>query len=180
MVSLDGNHLTISEVKAVAVAREPVQMDLHARERMSRTRDSVLNLAAADSPVYAVNTGVGLLANTRLSLSDLDDLQLNVIRSHACGCGPPLPREVVRAMMLIRANVLAKGLSGVRVEVAEGKLKKVFEVANKLNARVALICGDDETAVGDISMKDMGSQVQVQIHRELLVEKVEECLSKYR
>jgi len=119
MVSLDGNHLTISEVKAVAVAREPVQMDLHARERMSRTRDSVLNLAAADSPVYAVNTGVGLLANTRLSLSDLDDLQLNVIRSHACGCGPPLPREVVRAMMLIRANVLAKGLSGVRVEVAE-------------------------------------------------------------
>ena len=69
---------------------------------------------------------------------------------------------------------------GVRVEVAEGKLKKVFETANKLNARVALICGEDETAVGDISMKDMESQVQVQFHRELLVEKVEECLSKYR
>ena len=69
---------------------------------------------------------------------------------------------------------------GIRVELAEGKLKRVFEVANKLNARVALICGDDETAAGDISMKDMGSQVQVQIHRELLVEKVEECLSKYR
>jgi histidyl-tRNA synthetase len=69
---------------------------------------------------------------------------------------------------------------GVRVELAEGKLKKVFEVANKLNARVALICGDDETAVGDISMKNMESQVQVQFHRELLVEKVEECLSKYR
>jgi histidyl-tRNA synthetase len=67
-----------------------------------------------------------------------------------------------------------------RVEVAEGKLKKVFEVANKLNARVALICGDSETAVGEISMKDMESQVQVQIRRELLVEKVEECLSKYR
>ena len=59
-------------------------------------------------------------------------------------------------------------------------MKKVFEVANKLNARVALICGDDETVVGDISMKDMESQVQVQIRRELLVEKVEECLSKYR
>jgi histidyl-tRNA synthetase len=69
---------------------------------------------------------------------------------------------------------------GIRVEVAEGKLKKVFEVANKLNARVALICGEDETAVGDISMKDMESQVQVQFHRQLLVEKVEECLSKYR
>ena len=70
--------------------------------------------------------------------------------------------------------------SGMRVEVAEGKLKKVFEVANKLNARVALICGESETAVGEISMKDMESQVQVQIRRELLVEKVEECLSKYR
>jgi histidyl-tRNA synthetase len=69
---------------------------------------------------------------------------------------------------------------GLRVEVAEGKLKKVFEVANKLNARVALICGDEETAVGDISMKDMESQVQVQFHRELLLEKVNECLSKYR
>jgi histidyl-tRNA synthetase len=69
---------------------------------------------------------------------------------------------------------------GIRVEVAEGKLKKVFETANKLNARVALICGENETAAGEISMKDMESQVQVQIRRELLVEKVEECLSKYR
>jgi histidyl-tRNA synthetase len=70
--------------------------------------------------------------------------------------------------------------AGIRVEVAEGKLKKVFEVANKLNARVALICGENETAAGEISMKDMGSQQQVQLGRELLVEKVKECLSKYR
>jgi histidyl-tRNA synthetase len=69
---------------------------------------------------------------------------------------------------------------GIRVEVAEGKLKKVFEVANKLSARVALICGESETAAGEISMKDMESQVQVRIRRELLLEKVEECLSKYR
>ncbi len=62
---------------------------------------------------------------------------------------------------------------GIRVELAEGKLKKVFEVANKLNARVALICGDNETAAGDISMKDMESQVQVQFRRELLVGKGE-------
>ncbi len=64
--------------------------------------------------------------------------------------------------------------------MAEGKLKKVFEIANKLNARVAVICGENETAAGDISMKDMESQVQVQFRRELLLEKVEECLSKYR
>jgi histidyl-tRNA synthetase len=79
----------------------------------------------------------------------------------------------VKAAVELRAK-------GIRVELAEGKLKRVFEVANKLNARVALICGEDETAVGDISMKDMENQVQVQFHRELLVEKVEECLSKYR
>jgi histidyl-tRNA synthetase len=69
---------------------------------------------------------------------------------------------------------------GIRVEAAEGKLKKVFEIANKLNARVAVICGENETAAGEISMKDMENQVQVQIPRELLLEKVEECLSKYR
>jgi histidyl-tRNA synthetase len=82
-----------------------------------------------------------------------------------------------RAAVNAAAELRAKGI---RVELAEGKLKKVFEVANKLNARVALICGDDETALGEISMKDMENQVQVQIRRELLVEKVEECLSKYR
>ena len=69
---------------------------------------------------------------------------------------------------------------GVRVEVAEGKLKKVFEVANKLNARVAVICGENETAAGEISIKDMESQVQVQLPRERLLERVKECLSKYR
>jgi histidyl-tRNA synthetase len=69
---------------------------------------------------------------------------------------------------------------GIRVDVAEGKLKKVFEVANKLNARVAVICGENETAAGEISMKDMESQVQVQIPREQLLERVKECLSKYR
>jgi len=69
---------------------------------------------------------------------------------------------------------------GIRVEVSQGKLKKVFEVANKLNARVAVICGEAETAAGEISMKDMENQVQVQLRRELLVERVTECLSKYR
>jgi len=68
---------------------------------------------------------------------------------------------------------------GIRVEVAEGKLKRVFEIANKLNARIALICGESETAAGEISMKDMENQVQVQLRRELLVGKVKECLSKY-
>src|SRR5713101_2566976 len=119
MVTLDGQSLTMADVKVVAVTNVRVVVDQNARERMVRARGAVSSLVDANSPVYGVNTGVGLLANTRLSSSDLEQLQLNVIRSHACGCGAPLAREIVRAMMLIRANVLAKGLSGVRAEVAE-------------------------------------------------------------
>jgi histidyl-tRNA synthetase len=81
-----------------------------------------------------------------------------------------------RAAASAAAELRAQGL---RVEVAEGKLKRVFEIANKLNARVAVICGENETAAGEISMKDMESQEQVHFRRELLVEKVKECLSKY-
>jgi histidyl-tRNA synthetase len=81
-----------------------------------------------------------------------------------------------RAAASAASNLRAQGI---RVEVAEGKLKRVFEIANKLNARVAIICGENETAAGEISMKDMESQVQVQFRSELLVEKVKECLSKY-
>ena len=63
-------------------------------------------------PVYALNTGVGLLANIRLNEAELEQMQVNLVRSHCCGVGEPLPAEVVRGMMLIRANVLAKGFPG--------------------------------------------------------------------
>ncbi len=86
---------------------------------MQRSRAVVERLAAGDAPVYAVNTGVGLLADVRVPPEELEQLQRNVVRSHACGVGQPLAREEVRAMMLIRANVLAKGFSGIRPVVAE-------------------------------------------------------------
>ena len=75
------------------------------------------------------------------------------------------------------ASALRK--EGIRVEVAEGKLKRVFEIANKRNARVAIICGENEVAAGVVSMKDMNDGLQVHFQRELLVEKVKECLKKY-
>jgi histidyl-tRNA synthetase len=81
-----------------------------------------------------------------------------------------------RAAASAAAELRARGM---RVEVAEGKLKKVFEIANKLSARAAVICGEAETAAGEISLKDMETQVQVQLRRELLVERVKECLSRY-
>jgi histidine ammonia-lyase len=117
-VKLDGKSLTIEEV--VAIARgAAVGLATEAVERMNASRALIDRLAAGDAPIYAVNTGVGLLANVRIPRQDLDQLQRNVIRSHAAGVGEPLGREVVRAMMLIRANVLAKGFSGIRPLVAE-------------------------------------------------------------
>jgi histidine ammonia-lyase len=86
---------------------------------MQASREPVERLAEGDNPIYGVNTGVGLLADIRVPREDLDQLQLNVVRSHAAGVGLPLGRAVARAMMLIRANVLAKGFSGIRPVVAE-------------------------------------------------------------
>ena len=119
MLSLDGESLTIAQVRAVAEGREEVSLAPSALDRMRRSRDPVERLAAGDDPIYGVNTGVGLLADVRIAREELDQLQVNVIRSHATGVGPALPREVVRAMMLIRANVLAKGFSGIRPVIAE-------------------------------------------------------------
>jgi histidine ammonia-lyase len=113
---LDGNSLTVEEV--CAPEREIRIADV-ALERMNASRAIIDRMAAGDDPIYAVNTGVGLLANVRVPRADLEQLQRNVIRSHAVGVGEPLAREVVRAMMLIRANVLAKGYSGIRPLVAE-------------------------------------------------------------
>ncbi|MGO9097527.1 MAG: histidine ammonia-lyase [Bryobacteraceae bacterium] len=119
MVILNGERLTIEDVAAVAGAGEPVALAPEAVEKMLRSRAVVERLAAGDAPVYGVNTGVGLLADVRIPPADLEQLQRNVVRSHACGVGQPLGREEVRAMLLIRANVLAKGFSGIRPVVAE-------------------------------------------------------------
>ena len=118
-VRLDGEHLTIADVRAVAEGRAEVSLAPAAFENMRRSREPVERLAAGDDPIYGVNTGVGLLADVRIARDELEQLQLNVIRSHAAGVGPPLSREVVRGMMLIRANVLAKGFSGIRPLIAE-------------------------------------------------------------
>jgi histidine ammonia-lyase len=119
MVSIDGSHLSFADVYQVSKEDEPVEIAPAAIAAMQRSRAVVERLAAGDAPVYAVNTGVGLLADVRVPPEELEQLQRNVVRSHACGVGQPLAREEVRAMMLIRANVLAKGFSGIRPVVAE-------------------------------------------------------------
>src|SRR5258707_4316287 len=86
---------------------------------MQASRLRVEVAMSGTTPVYALNTGVGLLANIRLDETEIEAMQVNLIRSHCCGVGSPLSASVVRGMMLIRANVLAKGLSGIRPVVAE-------------------------------------------------------------
>jgi histidine ammonia-lyase len=119
MTTLDGSHLTFDDVRRAAKENDPAEIAPSAFAVIERSRAVVEKLAAGDAPVYGVNTGVGLLADVRVPPEQLEELQRNVVRSHACGVGPPLARDEVRAMMLIRANVLARGFSGIRPLVAE-------------------------------------------------------------
>ena len=119
MIELDGESLSVEDVVAVAVGSEFVQIAPAALTRMEASRATVDDAMSGVNPVYALNTGVGLLASIRLDKDEIRAMQVNLIRSHCCGIGAPLPAPVVRGMMLIRANVLAKGLSGIRTIVAE-------------------------------------------------------------
>src|SRR5580704_1202230 len=124
MISLDGNSLTLAQTEAV-VGGERVTLAPAAAGRVSRARRFVEEIVARGDVVYGLNTGFGKLADVRIPDSELFDLQLNLVRSHACGVGAPLPASAVRAMLLHRANVLAKGYSGCRVVVIETLLDMV-------------------------------------------------------
>jgi histidine ammonia-lyase len=104
---------------AVARRRTAVALDRVAERRMAESAKVVAELAAGEAPVYGVNTGFGDLATVRIPLADLRSLQRNLVRSHAAGVGDPLPVDVVRAVLLLRANTLAAGRSGVRAGLAE-------------------------------------------------------------
>jgi histidine ammonia-lyase len=118
MIELDGVSLTLAQTEAVAFGEE-VSLSPKARESVKRARDFVEEIVAREEVVYGVNTGFGALSEVTIPMDELRELQLNLARSHACGVGEPLPETVVRAMMLHRANVLAKGFSGCRPAVIE-------------------------------------------------------------
>ena len=111
---INGNNLTLEEVRRLVYERCPVLLQPEARGAVERARAIVDDLVENERVAYAVNTGVGHLADMRISRQDIRQLQLNLIRSHAVGVGEPLAEDVTRAMMLLRANSLAKGFSGVR------------------------------------------------------------------
>lgn len=119
MLLLDGRSLTIADVHAVAVGRTPVSLHEDARARMNRTRSIVDAAVAKGEPVYGVNTGFGKLSEITIPNDQLAALQRNLVRSHAAGVGDRLPEIEVRAMMLLRANVLATGYAGARPAVVD-------------------------------------------------------------
>ena len=119
MLTLDGHSLTLADIVRVARQPQPVTLTAEARERMAHSRQWVDEIVARGEPVYGINTGFGVFADKRISAHDTQHLQRNLILSHAVGVGEPFPAEVTRAAMLIRANTLALGHSGVRPEMAE-------------------------------------------------------------
>ena len=116
---LTGRDLTIDQVVEVARGRRSVALDAEAADRMRASRGVIERLVAEGATAYGVTTGFGDLADVRIDPARTGELQRNLVRSHAAGVGDPLPDDVVRAMLLLRANALAVGLSGVRVEVVE-------------------------------------------------------------
>jgi histidine ammonia-lyase len=113
-IILTGADLTIADVEAVARHGAGASLDVHARARMQEARDVIEDLVAAGAVVYGVTTGFGDLATTSIDPAGTGRLQENLLMSHAAGVGPAFPREVVRAMLLLRANTLALGHSGCR------------------------------------------------------------------
>mgnify|MGYP000094313064 CR=1 FL=1 len=119
MIVIDGDSLTLEQVEAVAVDRASVEIAPHAFARMEASRRVIEEILRSGRVVYGVNTGFGKLSGVTIPREATRQLQLNLVRSHAAGVGEPLSEAETRAMMLARANVLAKGYSGVRPLVVE-------------------------------------------------------------
>ncbi|HEY4948990.1 MAG TPA: histidine ammonia-lyase [Candidatus Acidoferrales bacterium] len=118
-IQLDGEHLDFAQLYRVVFNGAKVELAAQARERMLASRAVIERLIASDQAVYGVNTGFGKMASIRISREQIGELQVNLVRSHSCGVGTPLSEHETRAMLLLRANAIAKGFSGVRPVVAE-------------------------------------------------------------
>ncbi|OYT59336.1 histidine ammonia-lyase, partial [Thermoplasmatales archaeon ex4484_30] len=119
MIEIDGESLRIEDVIKVARGKEEVVLAKKAMEKINKCREKVEKIIDEGKIAYGINTGVGELSNVRISLDEIEKLQQNLVRSHSCAVGEELPEEVVRAMMLLRMNSLAKGYSGVTLNLVE-------------------------------------------------------------
>lgn len=122
MLTLDGDSLSLDGIAAIAAGAGPVQLSAAAWRQVEAARAVVDRVVSGDAPVYGVNTGFGSFAEVRIDMAALEDLQVNLLRSHAAGIGEPLDVPVVRATLALRANVLARGHSGIRRSTLEALL----------------------------------------------------------
>jgi len=126
-VFIDGENLTLEDVQAVAEGHAGVRIHPSVGERVKKSRDFVEQAIRRREKIYGVTTGFGLLCDQLISLPQIEDLQRNLIRSHSVGVGPFFDEATTRAILVLRANVIAKGYSGVRPEV----LRRLAEMVNK-------------------------------------------------
>jgi histidine ammonia-lyase len=118
-IPIDGEHLTIEDLHRLVLGEAEAELSAAAREKMNASRAVIEKLIGAGGVVYGVNTGFGKMAGTRISPDEIRRLQINLVRSHACGVGAPLSESATRGIIALRANAIAKGFSGVRPIVAE-------------------------------------------------------------
>jgi histidine ammonia-lyase len=119
VLELDGQPLSLDQVSQIATGSIGVAIAPGARQRIAAAQAVVERIVTSNETAYGINTGFGKLSDVRIGIEDLQQLQRNLVRSHACGLGEPLEEAEVRAMLLLRANVLTKGLSGVRYQLIE-------------------------------------------------------------
>jgi histidine ammonia-lyase len=127
MMEITGHDLTLEQIEQIARNKEQVHLSDQAEDQINRSRSWVEEIVNSEKPVYGINTGYGIFSDKRINKQDARKLARNLIISHAVGTGDPLPEDVVRAAVAIRANTLAKGYSGVRLELIE----RLLEINNK-------------------------------------------------
>lgn len=145
-ITIDGNSLSLEQLLEVAQHKAHTVLDPKALDKIKASRAVVDNIVDSENLVYSINTGFGALSRIAIPKADVDILQLNFVRSHAAGTGESLSREVTRAMMLLRANTLAKGYSGVRSEV----IMLLLEMLNR-GVHPVVPCQGSLGASGDLA-----------------------------
>lgn len=127
MITLTGNRLTMEQMKDVLFRKQKVRVSQESMEAAAKSRKAVERIVSGSNVVYGITTGFGKFSDVLIDKDYVQDLQLNLIHSHACGVGEPFPEPVAKAMVILRANALLKGFSGIRPIVIE----KLIELANK-------------------------------------------------
>lgn len=119
MITIDGQSLNLGQLFQIAREKLKVRISAHAVDRMRKSRECIEKFLDTGEIIYGVNTGFGKLADVHIPSNEIEELQLNLVLSHSCGTGLPIPEEIVRTAMALKANSLCAGYSGVRLEITD-------------------------------------------------------------